>query len=191
MISDEELIKEIKQGKKSSLDVFVRRYYKIVYAYIYRTIFDKSIAYDLTQDAFIKIIKNLKDYSEKGSLKSWVLTIAINQCRDYFRSKEAKSKLLSVPLEESRFEANNSTISSIFEKNETRKCIIQKMQQLPYEQREVINLKYFHELKLKEIAEITHTSESTVKSRLYRGIEKLGKLLERGDFYEEGNKRNN
>lgn len=191
MISDEELIKEIKSGSKSSMDVLVRRYYKSIYAFIYRSIFDKSIAYDLTQETFIKIIKNLKTYSEKGSLKSWMLKIASNQCRDYFRSKEAMSKSLSVPLEENRFESKESTVSSVFEKKESRKDIILKMRQLPFEQREVINLKFFHELKIKEIAEITKTSDSTVKSRLYRGMEKLGSLLERSDFYEQRDKRKN
>jgi len=191
MIADEELIKEIKRGNKSSLNVLVDRYYKVVYAYIYRSIFDKSIAYDLTQETFIKIINNIKNYAHKGSLKSWMLTIAVNQCRDYFRSKEAKTKLLSDSLEESEFEADNATIPSIFERKETRKYIIQKMQELPFEQREVINLKYFHDLKLKEIADVTNTSESTVKSRLYRGMDKLGELLERSDFYDGKDKRNN
>jgi len=190
MISDEELIKEIKRGSKSSMNVLVRRYYKIVYAYIYRSIFDKTIAYDLTQEACIKIIKNIKNYAEKGSLKSWMLTIASNQCRDYFRSKEAKSKSLSVQLEENRLESNTSPVSSVFEKKESRKQIINKMQQLPFEQREVINLRFFHEFKINEIAEITNSSDSTVKSRLYRGMDKLGSLLERSDFYEQQDERN-
>lgn len=190
MISDEELIKEIKRGSKSSMNVLVRRYYKIIYAYIYRSIFDKSIAYDLTQEAFIKIIKNIKNYAEKGSLKSWMLTIASNQCRDYFRSTEAKSKLLSVQLEENRFESKASSVSSVFEKKESRKRIISTMQQLPLEQREVIILRFFHELKINEISEITKSSNSTVKSRLYRGMEKLGSLLERSDFYEQKDERN-
>lgn len=187
MISDEELIIDIKSGSKSSMDVLVRRYYKVVYAFIYRSVFDKSIAYDVTQEAFIKIIKNIKKYSEQGSLKSWMLTIASNQCRDYFRSKEAKSKSLSIPLEENRLETKESSVSSVLERKENRKNIIHKMQQIPFEQRQVINLKYFHDLKISEIAEVNQTSESTVKSRLYSGLEKLGNLLERSSFYEEGN----
>ncbi|MBY7142646.1 RNA polymerase sigma factor [Virgibacillus sp. NKC19-3] len=186
MISDEELIKDIKRGSKSSMDVLVRRYYKVVYALIYRSVFDKSIAYDLTQESFIKIIKNIRQYSEQGSLKNWMLTIASNQCRDYVRSKEAKSKSLSIPLEESRLETKDSPVSSVLERRENRKNIMCKMQQIPFEQRQAIYLKYFHDLKIREIAETTKTSASTVKSRLYSGLEKLEHLLERSSFYEEG-----
>lgn len=188
MVSDEQLIHEIKKGNTASIDVLVKRYYKNVYNFIYRNVYYKVTASDLTQEVFIKFMKNIHRYSEEGSFKSWLLTIASNQCKDYFRSKEAKMELMSVPLEENDFNVEYGTsLPSELIRKEKRMHIIQAMQQLPYEQHEVINLRFFQEMKMNEIAKITNVSESTVKSRLYRGIQKLEGLLERSDFYERGN----
>jgi RNA polymerase sigma factor (sigma-70 family) len=187
MISDEELIREIKNGSKSAMDVLVRRYYKTIFAFVYRRVTDKTIAYDLTQEVFIKIIKNIKRYSKKSSFKNWALAIAVNQCRDYFRSSEAKNSKLSSELEEGKYQSSTS-ISSVFEKKENRKLIMNALNQLPHNQREVVILKYFDDLKLIEIVGITGANESTVKSRLYQAIGKLESFLERGDLFEQENK---
>lgn len=186
MISDEELIREIKKGSKSAMDVLVRRYYKTIFAFVYRRVMDKTIAYDLTQEVFIKIIKNIKKYSKKGSFKNWALTIAVNQCRDYLRSSESKNNKLTRELEEGKYQSESS-IASVFEKKENRKLIMNAINQLPHNQREVVILKYFDDLKLSEIADMTKANESTVKSRLYQAIGKLESFLERGDLYEQEN----
>jgi RNA polymerase sigma factor (sigma-70 family) len=186
MIADEELIREIKSGSKSAMDVLVRRHYKTVFAFIYRRVTDKATAYDLTQEVFIKVIKNIKKYSKKGRFKNWLLTIAVNQCRDYFRSSEARNNKLTSELEEDNFKSKVS-ISSVFEKKENRKLIMNALEQLPHFQREVVLLKYFHDLTLNEIAEITNSNETTVKSRLYQAIGKLERSIERSNFYEQGN----
>lgn len=186
MISDSELIKEIKKGNKPSLELLVQRYYKVVYAYVYRSLLDKSISYDMTQEVFIKVLTNITSYIEKGNFKSWILKIAANQCRDYFRNKEYKTQSLSDPFEESHEPKEILSIPSMIERKKGRNDIIKKLQSLPYEQREVIILRYFEDMKISEISKIIDASESTVKSRLYRGIQKLGDQIERRDFFEEG-----
>lgn len=186
MISDKELIIDVKKGNKASLELLVQRYYKIVYAYVYRSILDKSTAYDLTQEVFIKVLNNITSYIDKGSFKSWILMIAANQCRDHFRKKEYKTQNLSDPFEEYHESKDSISIPSILVRKKGRMQIIQKMQELPYEQREVVILRYFEDMKISEISKILQTSESTIKSRLYRGIQNLGKQIERSDFFEEG-----
>ena len=186
VVSDKQLIGDIKKGNLCSLDVLVRRYYKMVYAFIYRSVLDKPAAYDLTQEVFIKVQKSIPFYADKGSFKSWLFMIAANQCRDHFRNKEVKTQSLTDPLEDYHMTGTEQSVSSIMEKKENRKQIMRKMQDLPYDQREVIVLKYFEDMKINEIADITQVNESTVKSRLYRGIQKLSKQVDRGDFFEGG-----
>ncbi|MCU9809040.1 RNA polymerase sigma factor [Paraclostridium sp. AKS46] len=86
--SDEELIKEILKGNESAMEVLVKRYYDMVHSFVYRNVNDYNIAYDITQESFIKMMKNIDKYKLKeGNFKSWLLKIALNTTKDYFKSK--------------------------------------------------------------------------------------------------------
>lgn len=86
--SDEKLIKELIKGNESAMEILVKRYYDLVYSFIYRNTSDYNTAYDITQDVFIKMMKNIDKYQiENGKFKSWLLKIAVNTTKDYFRSK--------------------------------------------------------------------------------------------------------
>ncbi|MGO4375145.1 sigma-70 family RNA polymerase sigma factor [Paenibacillus sp. MCAF20] len=70
----------------------------------------------------------------------------------------------------------------MFEKKESRKRLKQAIGRLPDMQSEAILLKYYHDLRIREIADITGANESTVKARLKQGVDKLKKLLRREDY---------
>lgn len=182
-MTDFELIMDIKKGSSSSQEILVRRYYKLVYSFLYRMCGDKELAKDLTQETFIKLLNNLTKYQPSADFKSWLLTVASNHAKDYFKSKAYKDKQHTSEL----LEQDNRTekgISSIFEKKERRKEIKRALEELPSFQREAILLKFYNELKIAEIAEVTHVSVPTVKSRLKQGLEKLRIYLNRGDSDE-------
>ncbi|MDO6658729.1 RNA polymerase sigma factor [Anaerobacillus sp. 1_MG-2023] len=187
MLTDQKLIKDIKSGSQSAMDVLVKRHYKLVYSFMYRKTSNKSVAYDLTQEVFIKMLKKIDRYSFSGEFKNWLLTIAVNHCRDYYRSKAYRES-----TDNSEFKDNlhreKDDITYIFNKNETRKQIKEALSTLPDMQKEAIILKYFHDLKINEIAEITETNSSTVKSRLKQGMKKLEIILKGSDFFEETNR---
>lgn len=60
MIDDEQLIDEILEGSASSMEILARKYYPMVFAFVYRHVGDKELACDLTQDIFIKMMKKIK-----------------------------------------------------------------------------------------------------------------------------------
>ena len=71
--SDEKLIKEILKGNESAMEVLVKRYYDMVHSFVYRNVNDYNIAYDITQESFIKMMKNIDKYKLKdGNFKSWL-----------------------------------------------------------------------------------------------------------------------
>ncbi|MFT8322030.1 MAG: RNA polymerase sigma factor [Bacillus sp. (in: firmicutes)] len=178
MPEDHELVKEIQAGSQAAMEVLTRKYYKPIYAFVYRKIVDKETAYDLTQEIFIKMMQRISTYTNEGKFSSWIFTIAINHCRDYWRSKEYKVSSQQTELPEvAENEQNNVTY--IFERKEAREQVKQAMQTLPEYQREAILLKYYQHFKIREIAVITKTSDSTVKSRLRQGITKLAAMLRR------------
>jgi RNA polymerase sigma factor (sigma-70 family) len=188
MIPDMELVREIKNGSQSAMDVLVRRYYSDIFAYILRRTTNKQNAYDITQEVFIKMLKNIYTLNEDGKFKSWLFTIAVNQCRDFFRSKEYKTSNKITELEESFFSADDNT-TFIFEKKEITIELKKAISQLPDYQSECILLKYFHDFKIKEIVEATNSNESTVKSRLRQGTAKLREILEGSFGNDEGKSR--
>ncbi|KNF08322.1 RNA polymerase sigma factor, sigma-70 family [Gottschalkia purinilytica] len=187
-IKDEELVREILNGNQSSMEVLVNRYYKLIHAVIYRNFGDYHIAMDLTQETFVKTLRKLETFEiDKGDFKGWILKIAINTSKDYYKSSYVKHNLphesQSVYFSKETSEKDN--IINILEKKEKRLQVKNAILSLPYEQRLALILRYYHDLKIKNIGDITDTNESTVKSRLRLGIEKLKKLLDRGEKNEK------
>lgn len=185
---DQHLIREILCGSEAAMEVLTRKYYKTVFAFIYRKVGNKDLAFELTQEVFIKVIKRIDSYKGQGSFKSWLYSIAINHCRDYWRSAEFQRMSQQIELPETL--ANEKTsVSYIFEHKETREQVKRAITSLPDYQREAIILKYYHQMKIHEIAEVTNSNVSTVKSRLKQGIGKLSKLLKRGEEDEQQKNR--
>jgi RNA polymerase sigma-70 factor (ECF subfamily) len=188
MIPDCELVREIAAGSRAALAVLVDRHYQTVFAYIYRQTGDYHLSCDLTQEAFIKMIKGVVSYRERGKFLHWLLKIAVNCCRDYYRStgnRAGREVMLSADLPDDK-----GNVHDIFSRKADRERVKAALASLPPLQREVIILKFYHDLKTKEIAALTQAFEPTVKSRLREGLKKLKKMLledggESGVFREE------
>jgi len=108
-----------------------------------------------------------------GKFQNYLLTIAVNTCKNYFK----KAKPIYTDTE--ALELADDTGSS-FEKmiqDENRLEIRRAIDALPDCQKEVIILRFYHELKIREIAKITRASVPTVKSRLQQGLKKLQRYL--------------
>jgi RNA polymerase sigma factor (sigma-70 family) len=188
MQTDDELIIEIRKGIQSAMEVLIKRHYKIVFAYIYRNLGEYHMAYDLTQETFVKMVKNLHSYSVRGNFQHWLLKIALNTCRDYYKSRAYQTTSKSNPLEEAQFENNTKIIDLIEQKLESNQ-IRNAIMELPSYQREAIILRFFHDLKIQKIAEITSSGEPAVKSRIIQGLSKLKTILGRDKDYEKKRSR--
>ena len=187
--TDEKLIKELLQGNESAMEILVKRYYDLVHSFIYRNTSDYNIAYDITQDVFIKMMKNIDKYQiENGKFKSWLLKIAVNTTKDYFRSKTYKQKTQSYDISNQEIEDRTNVVDILSKKEEAIK-IKEAIGNLPKLQREAVILKYYNDLKIKEISYITGENENTIKSRLFNGVKNLKRLLG-GDNYEKNTIKN-
>jgi len=142
------------------------------------------------------MMKKIHTYSNKKKFSSWLFMIALNHCRDYWKSNEFKRLSMQTELQDIQ-QNEQQQVSYIFENKETREQIKQAMESLPEYQKEALILKYFHQMKIREIAELTNSNASTVKSRLKQGIGKLAVLLRKEEGVNEqiskrgyGNRRN-
>lgn len=182
--SDESLINQILKGNESAMEILVKRYYDLVHSFIYRNTSDYNLAYDLTQEVFIKVIKNIDKFSnDKGNFKNWVLKIAVNTNKDYFKSSIYKQRKEMQDIDNHEIKDDKNVIDILSKKEDANK-IREAIQKLPNLQREAILLKYYEDLKVREISSVTGENENTIKSRLFNGVKNLKKILG-GDSNEE------
>ena len=84
-MQDNEMIQRIRQGDKALFGQLADRYYDDVFRYCYYQTGNEQAAWDCTQDTFFHLLRFLDSYTEQGKFKAWLLRIALNACRDYFR----------------------------------------------------------------------------------------------------------
>lgn len=181
MIQDWMIIIKIKMGDPDAWDILVHKYYDSVYFYCVRRCYgDCDIASDLTQDIFLKLVESLPRYRFIGKFQNYLYTMAVNTCNNYLKKRHIEQIELT---DNFTTDLDTSLIDEIL--HDERKETVQKaLDLLPEIQREVVILRYYHDLKVKDIATITGVGVSTVQSRIYQGLRKLEKVLEREEFYD-------
>ena len=168
-MKEKELIYRAKCGNKDALEAIIEKYYSDIYSFLCRRIGDKSYAEDLTQDVFLKFSVSLPQYKEQNKLKSYLFAIAVNSSNDYFRRNKEE-------LVENNFD--NVSYKTQFEKElEKAQAVKNAVMSLSPKQRDVVILRYYHDMKIKEIAEVLSIPQATVKTQLYRGEKNLKNLL--------------
>nr|WP_269846516.1 sigma-70 family RNA polymerase sigma factor [Paenibacillus roseus] len=171
------------EDKKEILNELMTTYGKDVWNYAYSMIKKWEVADDITQEVFIKVYKNLFTFRSESSIKTWLLTITRNTVLDYRRSAYfRKITLVDYFTNDSR---SHVSAEQEFMQLETTSDLWQIVMELPVKNREAIILFAHHQLSLKEIAELLHVSEGTVKSRLHHARLKLSQIKERRQHASE------
>lgn len=139
--------------------------YRIAFSYVK----NEDLALDIVQESIEKALRNIKTLKHEEYVKTWFYRILINESLGYIR-RNKNTTLCQVENLKDNIEWNdNITIEGIDLYNNIGK--------LKEKLRTVIILRFFEDLKIEEIARITKTSPNTVKSRLYKGLEELKKLI--------------
>jgi len=141
-------------------DYTVTTYYDEIFRYCYHNVGNKEIAEDICQDTFVSYIEHQSDYQSRGKLKNYLYTIARNKCIDYFK------KSTPIYMGEVPGESYDNTFEVEIE-------VKQMLQTLPEELRQVIILRFFQNLKFKDIASIMGTNTSNVKYKVKKALELL------------------
>ncbi len=165
-VDDRKIIERVLKGDTEAFNLLVRQWEKPIYNFILRMVGDRDEAMDLCQDSFMKAYRELNALKDRDRFSAWLYRIAHNTCYSKLRKDAGKTFVEVAP--ETRSAANPV---------ENRLAVEKALQQLPEDQREVVVLKVYQNLKFEEIAAIQDAPVSTVKSRLYMGFEKLRSIL--------------
>ena len=179
--TDEELVEACLAGEDSAFDVLLGRWEKRIRGAIYRLVGSDEEARDLCQEAFLKAYKSLRSFKQEARFSSWLYQIALNLCRDRIRRRRGKTMVSLDELEEggAAMPVAGPTALDLLQERDTSRLVAQAIEALPGEQREVIILKEYQGLTFLEIAQVLDVPISTVKTRLYRGLDQLRSRLER------------
>lgn len=143
--------------------------YKAIFSFVYNRIRDKETVADLVQQTFLKAMVNLDKYQDKGfPFSSWLYRIAINEVNMYFR----KGKVTEVEIQEKDAVELIHEISGNSDEQTIQRCL-ELMAQLPEEQSQLIEMRFFDKLSFQEIGQVYSITEANAKMRLYRILEKL------------------
>ena len=178
--TDEQLISGICKGEESAIEVLYERYHRYAYALAYRMLRDPVASEDIVQDAFLSIWRKASSYQpQNGSVQSWLQAIVRNRAIDKIRASTHRDYQW-IPLQADNEQDPPSELPGVWEQawqGEQHRIIREVMEQIPSEQRMVIELAYFGGLTHAEISEQYHIPLGTVKGRMRLGLQKMKALL--------------
>lgn len=163
---ENELFKKLNNGDASALDELIRLYYPEILRYCSWHTVNRQVAEDAAQETFLKAVAHLDSYIHQGKFRAFLYKIAVNICVDLRRQSKAWP-----PFEGEEY------LEPGFAKAESDIDMKKLLDTLPDNQRQVVVLRYVHELKLREIAGILGEPLRTVQSRLRAALKSLKKIL--------------
>jgi RNA polymerase sigma-70 factor, ECF subfamily len=181
---DDELVGRALRGDVEAYNLLVSRWEKRVYNYLLRITGNREDAMDLAQEAFFKAYRSLSTLGEAEKFPSWLFRIAHNLACSKFRADSRRPQPERERDEpESEDAGAPATGASILMAGarvyplELELIVARALEELTAEQREAVLLKVVHGFKFAEIAEIVSCPVSTVKSRIYAGLEQLKRVM--------------
>ena len=149
-----------------SIEEIVEKYSNMIMQIAYQNVFNKSDSEDITQEVFIKLMKNIGKFDNEEYMKAWIIRVTINLSKDYNKSFWNRN---TTGIDENL---------KIF--GEEYQDIFKELSKLKPKYRNIIYLYYYQGYKIKEIAEILSMNQNTVSSCLTRARESLKELLDEG-----------
>jgi RNA polymerase sigma-70 factor, ECF subfamily len=172
--SDENLIKAIAAGSQAAMRTLYARHHVRIYRFIVRLGSDADRAEDLVSEVFLNVWRQASAFEGRSQVSTWILSIA------RFKALTALSRRRDSQLDEGSMEtvadAADTPEQTVLHTDcsaQMRGCIAQ----MSPEHREVIDLVYYHDKSVEEIAEITQLPKNTVKTRMFYARKRLARLL--------------
>ncbi|UAM99405.1 sigma-70 family RNA polymerase sigma factor [Polaribacter litorisediminis] len=182
-VTDSTLVSDYIQGNEAALGILIKRHQQKLFSFIYSKVQDSDVTEDVFQDTFIKVIKTLKkgNYNEEGKFLPWVMRIAHNLVIDHFR------RLKRMPSFKNTDEFDIFSVLGDGNLNAEKKIIQEQIyadvreliNELPGEQKEVLEMRMYRDMSFKEISENTGVSINTALGRMRYALINMRKLIEK------------
>jgi len=172
--SDEVLIERIANGDRLAMQVLFARHHVRVYRFVLRLVRNEATAEDLISDVFLDVWRQANRFEGRSAVSTWLLAIA------RFKALSAMRRRKDDELDEeaaNAIEDPSDDPEIAMEKKDKGEILRKCMTALSPEHREIVDLVYYHEKSVEEVAEIVGIPENTVKTRMFYARKKLAELL--------------
>ena len=171
MLDDNELIQKFQNGDEKAFDQLVRNNLNNVFGFFMKVTRDEMSAEDLTQDVFMKLYKNLKNFRHESDFSTYLYRINSNTVNSWITRNKWKNLLhLDQAPDKGEYDIKN-------EAEWTKEELWNEISKLPNKQRRVMILRITDSLSYSEISKITGMSEGTAKVNFHHGLKKLKEVL--------------
>jgi RNA polymerase sigma-70 factor (ECF subfamily) len=172
--SDEVLIGRIANGDRLAMQVLFARHHVRVYRFVLRLLGDPSRAEDLISEVFLDVWRQAGRFEARSAVSTWLLAIA------RYKALSAMRKRTDEELDEEQAASIADTADTpeeAIQKKDKSEILKECLTSLSAEHREIIDLVYYHEKSVEEVAEIVGIPENTVKTRMFYARKRLSELL--------------
>lgn len=183
-MTEQEMVAQCKKGDRDAFNELVLAYQKQVFNIAYGMLSDYEDASDASQEVFVKVYKSIASFRGQSSFTTWLYRICSNVCNDMLRKRQRRG--VTVSLDNGDDEENGMQQEPVsdapspeeqVQMNERQRVLVQAINELPPDYREVILYADIKNLSYDEIALILRCPNGTVKSRLNRARNALRKKL--------------
>jgi RNA polymerase sigma-70 factor (ECF subfamily) len=173
-ITDDILVQSIAKGDKTAMQTLFARHNVRVYRFLLRFVNDDAVAEDLVSDVFLDVWRQAGRYEGRSQVSTWLMAMARNKALSVLRRRQTEelddevAEFIQDPSDnpEAKLQTQQRT-------NILRKCLTQ----LSPAHREIIDLVYYHEKSIEEVAEIIGVPQNTVKTRMFYARKRIGEIM--------------
>lgn len=182
---EQALIKAVLGGNTNAYQALVEAHQGRVFGLALRMLGNEREAEDAAQDAFVQAFTKLRSYNSDWRFKTWIMTITNNLCIDKLRRRKLEPTSFTdyaAPMQagederELEFESSELPPDVVAAQNEQRHTIASMLKQLPDEDRSMVTMFYWDDMSYEDIAKVTNSTVSAVKSRLFRARRALAQM---------------
>ena len=181
-INDQQLIACYLDGDEKAFEELLTRHKQKIFTSIYLFVKDQSLAEDIFQEVFIKIIDTLRKgkYNHEGKFVQWAMRISYNMCVDYFRRSKRRPKVSPTETFDifDVLQTHEDNAEQTMIRSQTHDKIRHLVDMLPPEQREVVILRHYADMSFKEISQLTRVSINTALGRMRYALINIRKMIE-------------
>ncbi len=164
----------VRRGDEEALGILLDRYRSRLFGFLIRRIGDPSAAEDLFQETWLRVVRARERFDPARRFSTWLFHIANNLCRDRARRRAVAGRYAESMLEQTRNDPGRRSAPPLDERLDMQR----RLAALPDHLREVLLLRYYHQLGEREIAEAVGVPPGTVKSRLHSAVKALRRQME-------------
>jgi RNA polymerase sigma-70 factor, ECF subfamily len=191
-LTDEALMLRYQRGDRQAFATIVGRHQRPLYNFVLRHLRSPETAEEVTQEVFLKVVKNATEFKHEARFATWLYTIARNLCVDHSRrmkhrqhtSLDGSANPEAAPLIERIADTStDGDVDRSLAASQIRVSVVKAVEDLPDDQREVFLLREVAGLPFRDIASVVGIGENTVKSRMRYALERLRDALSEFEEY--------